>query len=127
MPSNKKPGVKTTSKDFSIFKAECQRLVPILGLTGWTIYWQHVPVKGCFADAQCDALEKIATIRFSKDWFSHEGFHALDKQNVQAVAKHEMAHVLMSDLLSLATARYVQKDEVDEAEHRIVRVLEKLL
>lgn len=119
--------MKTTAKEFGVFKAECERLIPTLGLNGWTFYFKHTFAKDTYARTHTDTITKVCSIIFSTEWDDNGGAHPATKQAVERVAKHEMAHALLADLYSLARSRYVQTDELDEAEHRVVRVLEKLL
>lgn len=116
--------MKTTRRHFELFKKECLRLQVVLGLNGWTIAFEHVKLEGLNSKIVTSCLTKQATIALSSD---HSDVESLTDLVILRHAKHEMAHLLLADLDDLARQRYVQEGELDEAEHRIVRTLEKIL
>ena len=117
---------KLTISQFDLFVAECERIQPILGLQGWKIYYASLKMDGTYARTLSDAHEKIATIKLNPEWDDYGG-NTPSPANLKKTALHEMLHVFMADLTGLAHSRYIDAGEIDEAEHRIVRTLDKLL
>jgi hypothetical protein len=46
---------------------------------------------------------------------------------IRLVAFHEVCELLLARMLICATARYVSRDEIEEAKHEIIRTLENVL
>ena len=114
--------MKTTKKDFELFKTECQKWIDKLGLHEWDFYFKLADLKGSVATTACDCEGHIAKITLNTNIDRTACFHSLED-----TAKHEILHVLMSPLMTKATYRYVRYDELDEAEHSILMRLIKLL
>jgi len=108
-------------KNFDVFKKEC-------------LYWQKKLELGNY-----DIEIKLGT---DKDFFSawcsiyadynaivwmDETYKFSSLQEVKDAAKHEMVHILVGRLVDNARARYINKNEIDEALEELVRKLTKLI
>jgi len=112
-----------TKKDFRAFKAECERLIGVLGLGEWTAFYFHEVSKGSEdAHATCtiniDARQCIMRMR---DW-TDETFLPMDPK---ALARHEVGHLLVAKLSAMAHGRYITPHDLQMAEEEICNRLEK--
>jgi len=117
---------KLTKEQHALFRKECDRLQVVLGLQGWKIYHAVKKLSGVYATTHSDALAKVATLELNAQWEDYPN-NPPSAANIRGLALHEMLHVFLADLTGLAHSRFLDAGEIDEAEHRIVRTLEKLL
>jgi len=118
--------MKTTNKDFQLFKYECNSWLERLKLDDFEVnYWHENPGK-YNADASCspDYKYRRVDIRFSVDNFDETVFNT---GYIKSVAKHEILHLLVGEMKDLAQDRYIIQDEIIKADERLIRKLEKLL
>jgi len=115
-----------TQKDFQTFKDECQRLIDILGLKNWKVYfvWEQL-INDRFAEITTDAISMTATITLTKK--IKISFDKSYKDDVKQHAKHEVIHLLLGRISHLAKSRFVRDDEIYSAEEEIVQTLSKII
>ena len=118
----KKMPYKTTKKDFEEFTAEAQKWSNYFGMSDWEIIYLHDDQQGVGdnrASCYVDYNGKIASIYLACEWNipPYKGV-------IKKVAFHEIVEVLISPLRVMAQSRYVTSDEIDVANHYIVRILE---
>lgn len=122
--------MKTTKKDFNLFCKECLRWQEILGLSGFELRFVHGNAMSdkIYGNCMVDVTARTALIRLCKDWPEAKSFgiHLCD-QEIRLTAFHEICHVWLDLLSSCARARYIYAHEIEEAEHDIIRTLEKVL
>ena len=58
--------LKTTKKDFELFKSECKKWIDKLGITGWEIYYTWKDLNGFNAQCEIDWVQKTATLRLGE-------------------------------------------------------------
>uniref|UniRef100_A0A6M3Y1L4 Uncharacterized protein n=1 Tax=viral metagenome TaxID=1070528 RepID=A0A6M3Y1L4_9ZZZZ len=116
--------IKTTQKDFAIFKKEFLRWVNIFGLKDWKIEFDREPLTRGYAECRSSLIGRVATIVLTSE-IKDEG----DAKyfNPARSGKHEAIELLLAPLDITARYRYISQDNVDEATHTIIRVLEKVL
>ena len=117
--------MKTSKKDFELFKKECRKWIDKLELNTYSVYFQQVPLDHEYAKTMTQYLSMQATMALASDWDTE--VRPLNRYEIAKVAKHEAVHLLLSKMDTLATSRFVTKDELDQAEHEIVRKLENIL
>jgi len=61
---------------------------------------------------------------FSRDWSNHD---KISDNDIKEVAKHEMIHLLLERLNSTGEARFINRDEITEANEELVRKLEYII
>jgi len=116
--------MKTTAKDFALFKAEFLRWQNRLGLTHYRAVFRHVQIQDCFANITINHPGKIATVRLTVDL---EADDAAAFDPVRS-GRHEALHLLLGRLAWLGQNRFsVYSGDLDEEEESIVRRLENLL
>lgn len=116
--------MKTTRKDFEEFKRNCLKWQNKLGITNWSIYFEHCPAKGTYAKTHWNTVQMAATIQFATYWDSTRPKNSYE---IDKLALHEVVHVLLAPLVSEAEYRYTSLDAIESAEHSIVRSLENLI
>lgn len=116
--------MKTTKKDFELFKSECLNWQKKLGLTNYKFYFYHNKNGGkSHADVYTGILSDYhATFNFYEDW-EDDG---ITDENIKRVAFHEVCHILLARLVTVAENRFVTEDEVDESAHEMIRRLEHI-
>ncbi len=91
--------VKTTKKDFKLFKRECRKWINFFGLKQWEVLYFHEPCEN-------DSRAKYYT-------------------NISSIAFHEVVEgMLFANITFMLTARGYSKSEIDEVIHPIIRTLE---
>ena len=116
---------KTTKKDFEIFKKEVRKWKDILGLQDWEICCIH---GGADGDSRANYLTNIAgricTIFLTDDW---DGcFEEKTERAIKQIAFHEVVELTLQDLRVYALY-FINAEFVEEATHKIVRMLENVL
>lgn len=117
--------MKTTKTHFKIFKKECQKWIDAWGIRDWQVYYETTDIKGIFGQFKSDYKNRVATIVLCKDW--DDALTPLTNEEIRRIAKHETIHLLFAEMSTIGSARCVTADELDEAEHKVVRRLEKIL
>jgi hypothetical protein len=70
-----------------------------------------------------DLEQRSATIRLGKDF----GNTPVTDHNLKETALHEVLHIFLHELITVAQTEGVDRDTLGSAEHRCINVLEKLL
>ncbi|MFA6307069.1 MAG: hypothetical protein WC639_04670 [Patescibacteria group bacterium] len=109
------------NKDFKLFQSEFKKWQQKFGLTGYKVYFEYTPLKGCFAQYELDQYNMVATVRLNSDDKNNPDKH------VALSAKHEAIHLLIGKLDHLSRSRYIQPEETDEAVEELVFKLEELI
>ena len=121
--TKKRDDVKTTKKDFKLFKEEVRKwLIPFV-LRDWEIYFLHKTVEGAVAGMGHVEDAKTATFFLSEDWECHE----ITPYEIKKAAFHEVMELFLVPLKDLVEKRYIIESEIPPATHGIIHVLENLL
>ena len=120
------PGVKvkTTRADFEVFKDAVITWQKSLGLTDWTIYFNHDRLDGEFARTNWTAEDSIAVITLSTNW---DKLRPKTDDQIRQLALHELLHVLLAPFCAEAENRYATQKQLNTVEHSIIRRLETVL
>ena len=113
-------GMKTTEKDFELFKKECQKWVDYFGLHGWDIFYKHKQKEDCFGCIDYDTAKRNAVIYLSIEW--EDEYYSPEK--IRETAFHEICELLFARIKIINLNRFVGDDEMDEEIHNIIRILE---
>ena len=113
--------MKTSKKNFVVFKKEFLRWVDILGLKQWKIFFLQDKLDNAFGECRANLSGGVATIVMTLEIDDRKHFNP--KEN----GKHEALELLLVPLDVNAKYRYVSESEINEARHAIIRVLEKVL
>lgn len=117
--------MKTTKKQFELFKNECLKWADKFELNGWRFDFFLRDIGNAQALVMRDYEGCVATVKLDIK-VTKDDFGSYD-QLIKETAKHEMIHILVGNLSELAQSRYVQRDEIDKSEEELVRKLEKII
>ena len=111
---------KTTKKDFETFKRYCEWYIDKLRVGNWRIYYEHEdPPDGVdkIADVEIDLESEKVQITLYTRWHPLE----VSDEAIQECAFHEIQHIRMARLMDLAGKRYIQEQDLEDAEHEVIR------
>lgn len=119
------PKYKTTPRDFEVFKENVVRWMRTFGLTDWQMEMQHklMPNQGetvsVCARTNWDYCSRSVLFTLNMAWIRPPL-----GQEIESVAFHEVAHLLLAPLVHEATNRYTTAALLDVQEEAIVLRLE---
>jgi len=111
-----------TSQDAEFFALCVKKWQSILHLGDWRIEKGLKPAKQAMASVEFNETARLATYRLG-DF----GAEKVDEKSLEATALHEVLHVFLHDLMTVAQDCKSTQDEVEMQEHRIINRLEQLL
>jgi len=111
--------MKTTKEQYNRFKKECLRIVDLLGLHDWDISFAHEKLTDAYAELYSCSESSSAFIKYTTQ-------HIGPGKDPEISARHEMAHLIVARLRSLATARFIREEEIETENERIANILSKL-
>lgn len=95
-----------------------------LGLTDWRVHVSGTPSKRFSAEVyKCEYEDRLATIRLGTDF----GSALVTPETVEALAVHELMHVMLKELIVLCQDSNTPDDVIRSAEHRIINSITRLL
>lgn len=115
--------MKTTAKDFAVFKSACEEWVTQIGLHDWTLFYEHQTCDGGFAWCDASFEGRTATVGLSVEWKDTKP----TPERLRRSALHEMLHLLLWELRHLINSRVCTEHMIEAAEHAAIRRLERLL
>lgn len=116
--------MKTTRKDFNLFKKTFLYWQHKLGLTHYEVIFKHEHIQeDTWADILINEDGKIATVRFNTSY----GDYCKAELNPARSGRHEAIHLLINRLGWLGSCRYIETSDLNEENEAIVRRLEKVL
>jgi hypothetical protein len=111
-----------TPEHAELFAQSVKKWQQVLSLGDWRIEKGSKPAKAAMASVEFNDIARLATYRlgdFGAEKITHD---SLDK-----TALHELLHVFLHDLITVAQDPKSSQDEIDMQEHRVVNLLENLL
>ena len=120
--------MKTNKKHFNLFKSECRKWQDKFDLNkyGLCFEWKELGDADASMIAREDSM--TATMALNKN-IGYEGlnYDISFNEHIKKKALHECLHLLLWRLSEYGERRYVEQNQLLEAEEAIVRKLEKLL
>lgn len=121
---------KTTKTQYEYFKKRCLYYMEKFGLNQYDVQfeWKNLDEKNF--DVACNWGDATYCCIFYFDTEIENNIEDIKKDwrsVIDTSAKHECIHILLKRFSIIASARYVIKNEVEEAEEELTRRLEKLL
>ena len=117
--------IKLKDKHFKLFKATCEKYQNKWELNNWQIYYEFKEIPGSYGQAKINYTNRVATITCNTEW-EELGITNLN-HSIKETAKHEMIHVMVGGISSVANSRFVTVDESEQVEEALVRKLSWLL
>ena len=111
-----------TPQDVALFAKSVKKWQQVLSLGDWRIEKGMKPAKAAMASVEFNDIARLATYRLG-DF----GAEKITPDSLDKTALHELLHVFLHDLITVAQDPKSSQDEVDTQEHRVVNLLENLL
>ena len=111
-----------TPQDVALFAQSVKKWQQVLSLGDWRIEKGIKPAKAAMASVEFNDIARLATYRLG-DF----GAEKITQDSLDKTALHELLHVFLHDLITVAQDPKSSQDEVDMQEHRVVNLLENLL
>lgn len=111
-----------TPEDAAHFAQSVRKWQSILNLGDWRIEKGLKPAKNAMASVEFNEGARLATYRLG-DW----GAETISPQSLEQTALHELLHVFLHDLMTVAQDPRSNPEQLEAEEHRVVNLLEKLL
>lgn len=93
-----------------------------LSLRDWRIERGNKPAKNAMASVEFNHGARLAIYRLG-DWGAEE----ITPQSLERTALHELLHILLHDLIDVASDPRTNDEQLESAEHRVINVLERVL
>ena len=111
-----------TPQDVAYFAQSVRKWQQVLSLGDWRIEKGSKPAKAAMASVEFNTTARLATYRLG-DF----GAEKITPESLDQTALHELLHVFLHDLMTVAQDPKSSQDEVEMQEHRVINLLEKLL
>ena len=116
--------MKTTKTHFAEFKKYHAEYLERFGLLQWRCEYSHQHLQDSYAETAMKFIGKVAMVALATNW---RDTRPLNSESLRRLAKHEANHMLVHSLYWHATARYISRDTLCEAEESLVRTLDQLI
>ncbi|MHA1866835.1 MAG: hypothetical protein ACTSXD_02080 [Candidatus Heimdallarchaeaceae archaeon] len=120
-------GYITSSKDFNLFRKECDKWIEVFGLKDWYVYYVHydnIEDSGAYGSCSASINTKCAEISLYKNLYDNY----YDEHIIKRTAFHEVCELLFIKIkFFTVTDTKVQEREIEEELHTIIRRLENSL
>lgn len=111
--------MKTSKKDFELFKKECAKWLKYFGMTDWKAYYSHEYVNGGFACCKVEGIEgRNVVFCLSTDVGNRKDL------DIPMTAFHEVWELILWPMEYIGTCRYTQPEEIRVARHAVIRMME---
>jgi len=111
-----------TPEDSALFAQSVRKWQQVLNLGDWRIEKGLKPAKNAMASVEFNEGARLATYRLG-DF----GAEKITPESLDQTALHELLHVFLHDLVTVAQDPKSSQDEIEAQEHRVVNLLEKIL
>jgi len=118
--------VKTTKKDFEVFKKECKKWIDIFELNNWEIMFIHSKRADNRAWINPSTDPRLVKIALGAEWINLEP-DTISVNDIKRVAFHEICELLLEPLGYLAECRFITETEIEPARHDIIGKLENTI
>ena len=111
-----------TLEDAKLFAQSVRKWQQVLSLGDWRIEKGSKPAKAAMASVEFNSSARLATYRLG-DF----GAEKITPESLDMTALHELLHIFLHDLMTVAQDPKSSQDEIEMQEHRCINLLEKLL
>ena len=117
--------MKTTQKQFKLFRKECQKWIDRFELSGWRFDYLLEDIGKRQAEVERFYENCVVTVRFCTTLEKADGRSYTEV--IKDTAKHEMIHILIGNLATMAYSKYVSESEITKHEEELTRKLENII
>jgi hypothetical protein len=111
-----------TPHEAAYFAQSVRKWQQVLSLGDWRIEKGTKPAKQAMASVEFNDAARLATYRLG-DF----GSEKITPESLNKTALHELLHVFLHDLLTVASDPKSTDEDIEMQEHRIINLLENLL
>ena len=111
-----------TPEQSQLFAQSVRKWQQVLSLGDWRIEKGMKPAKAAMASVEFTPAARLAVYRLG-DF----GAEKVTPESLDQTALHELLHVFLHDLMTVAQDPKSSQDEIEMQEHRVINLLEKLL
>jgi hypothetical protein len=111
-----------TPEDARFFALCVKKWQAILNLGDWRIERGSKPAKQAMASVEFNQGARLATYRLG-DF----GAEKITADSLDKTALHELLHIFLHDLMSVAQDPKSSQEEIEMQEHRVINLLENLI
>ena len=111
-----------TTEDAKLFAQSVRKWQQVLSLCDWRIEKGIKPAKAAMASVEFTPTARLAVYRLG-DF----GAEKITPQSLDRTALHELLHIFLHDLMSVATDPKSSDEDIEMQEHRVINLLENLL
>jgi len=111
-----------TPHDAAYFAQSVKKWQQVLSLGDWRIEKGIKPAKAAMASVEFTPTARLAVYRLG-DF----GAEKITPQSLDRTALHELLHIFLHDLMSVATDPKSSDEDIEMQEHRVINLLENLL
>ena len=115
---------RTSPKHFAQFKRSVNKWLAIFGLVSWEVVCLHKELQEPrLAECGVDPSSNLADVTLGTDW----GDLPRTAKCMDQTACHEVLHILLAKLTTIAGERWVTERELENEEHAVIRALLQFL
>ena len=111
-----------TIEDAKLFAQSVRKWQEVLSLGDWRIEKGTKPAKAAMASVEFTPAARLAVYRLG-DF----GAEKITPDSLDRTALHELLHIFLHDLMSVATDPKSSDEDIEMQEHRVINLLENLL
>jgi len=111
-----------TPEQAELFAQSVRKWQQVLSLGDWRIEKGMKPAKAAMASVEFTPAARLAVYRLG-DF----GAEKITPESIDMTCLHELLHVFLHDLMTVAQDPKSSQDEIEMQEHRVINLLEKLL
>jgi len=111
-----------TPQDAALFAQNVKKWQQVLSLGDWRIEKGIKPAKAAMASVEFTPTARLAVYRLG-DF----GAEKITPESLDRTALHELLHIFLHDLMSVATDPKSSDEDIEMQEHRVINLLENLL
>lgn len=105
-----------------LFAKSIKKWQQVLSLGDWRIEKGTKPAKQAMASVEFNQTARLATYRLG-DF----GAEKITPESLDKTALHELLHIFLYDLMTVATDPKSSDEDIEMQEHRVINLLENLL
>jgi len=109
-------------QDAELFAQSVKKWQQVLSLGDWRIEKGQKPAKQAMASVEFTEAARLAVYRLG-DF----GAEKITPESLDKTALHELLHIFLHDLMTVATDPKSSDEDIEMQEHRVINLLENLL